>query len=439
MGKANRVRRAAKQRRDHQQQQHRPHSAGAGRSSQARANPFPPPNVSARLVERVWAAVDALHRPHGTDGRIAALPEEDGPTYIPVIRQQLSLLVRRSWDHGWLPYDLVRYAIRHCDASATAELGALVIEGSDALICSMEVDARWAASASAAAEFIESLAAGPVCPVSAWIELLAFVSRLPHLTVLVPPPGAPAVRRMATSSSNPDHGVDERQLERVRALLSKAESTTFPEEAEALTAKAQELIARHSLDQALLAAASGTVSNPSSTRLWLDDPYSDAKSYLVSRVAKANRCECVWDSALGCSTLFGFPHDLDAVELLYVSLLAQATGAMARHGSVRDHTGRSRTRSFRRSFLLGFAQRIGERLRAATAGQEQDVSISSGGALLPVLASRHEQIEAAQRAAFPQLTFRSKSAVSNGAGWIAGKVAADLAHLGPDGGQLRSG
>ncbi len=33
-------------------------------------------------------------------------------------------------------------------------------------------------------------------------------------------------------------------LQRVRALLAKAESTTFPEEAEALTGEAQELMAR---------------------------------------------------------------------------------------------------------------------------------------------------------------------------------------------------
>jgi len=387
----------------------------------------------------VWAAVEARLHPHGAGRPPAAITEAEGATYIPVIRQQLALLIRRAWDHGWLPYDVVRYAARHCDPSSTAELGVLVIEGGKALIASTAVDARWAASVGAADEFVESLEPGPACTVTDWIGLLAFVSQLPRLAVLVPPPGAPMVRRRATAPSTPDAGVDERQLERVRALLSKAESTTFPEEAEALTAKAQELIARHSLDQALLAASSGARPDPSAARIWLDDPYADAKSYLVSGVARANRCECVWDPSLGCSTLFGFPHDLDAVELLYASLLAQATGAMARHGSVRDEAGRSRTRSFRRSFLLGFAQRISERLRAATASQEHDVSITSGGTLLPVLASRHEQVEAAQHSAFPHLNFRSRAAVSNGAGWVAGKVAADLAHLGPDGGQLRSG
>ena len=66
-----------------------------------------------------------------------------------------------------------------------------------------------------------------------------------------PPPGGPVARprpRRAGRSGS-------RMLDRVRALLAKAESTTFPAEAEALTGKAQELIARHSIDEALLAAA----------------------------------------------------------------------------------------------------------------------------------------------------------------------------------------
>ena len=47
-------------------------------------------------------------------------------------------------------------------------------------------------------------------------------------------------QHIAPDSARPD----EKVLGRVRALLAKAESTTFPEEAEALTAKAQELMAR---------------------------------------------------------------------------------------------------------------------------------------------------------------------------------------------------
>jgi hypothetical protein len=40
-----------------------------------------------------------------------------------------------------------------------------------------------------------------------------------------------------------------KMLERVRALLAKADSTNFPEEAETFRAKADELMTRHSISQ----------------------------------------------------------------------------------------------------------------------------------------------------------------------------------------------
>lgn len=133
-------------------------------------------------------------------------------------------------------------------------------------------------------------------------------------------------------------------LARVRALLAKAESTTFDEEAEALTAKAQELIARHALDEAALHDA-GDVGDPSVRRIPLDPPYAKAKAFLLNEVADANRCRAVHSDDCGWVTVFGYDGDLHAVELLTTSLFAQATAAMARHGSRRDATGRSRTRS----------------------------------------------------------------------------------------------
>ena len=60
--------------------------------------------------------------------------------------------------------------------------------------------------------------------------------------------------------------------------------------------------------------------------------------------------------------MIGFSADLDAVELLFTSLLVQASAALQRAGGKRDAAGRSRTRSFRQSFLVAYAVRIGERL-----------------------------------------------------------------------------
>jgi hypothetical protein len=247
------------------------------------------------------------------------------------------------------------------------------------------------------------------------VEVLGLLLCLPALPRLGPPPA----RRPQNT----------RVLEKVRALLAKAESTTFPDEAEALSAKAQELMARHAIDSAMVGAgAAGVDDGPTGVRVPVDDPYAGAKSILLAEVAAANRCRAVWSKGFGFSTLFGFESDLDFVDVLYTSLLVQATSAMVAAGSQVDGSGRSRTRSFRQAFLLAYAGRIGQRLREAEAAGREAAAHEYGEALLPVLADRSTAVKAAQAEAFPHLVSRSVS-ISNASGWAAGRAAADLASL----------
>jgi hypothetical protein len=219
-------------------------------------------------------------------------------------------------------------------------------------------------------------------------------------------------------------------LDKVRALLAKAESTEFPEEAEALTSRAQQLMARYSIDHALLAAQTGNREEPAGRRLPVDNPYESPKAVLLSEVAQANRCKAVWSKALGFSTVLGFPADLDAVELLFTSLLIQATSALVHEGSKYGPGGRSRTRAFRQSFLGSYASRIGERLRGATDEVVRQAAAETAGTnLLPVLASRAKAVEDATEAFFPELTEHRMSAVTDREGWLSGRAAADRADL----------
>jgi hypothetical protein len=254
------------------------------------------------------------------------------------------------------------------------------------------------------------------------VTVLCLLMRLPSLPSTMPGPGQ--LSHDDTPGASPR---DERMLARVRALLAKAESTEFEEEAEALTAKAQELIARHAIAEALLHTPDD-VGDPLLRRILLNDPYIDAKAALLSGIAAANRCRAVYTPAWGWVTVFGYTQDLNAVELLTASLLTQATSVMARHGSRRDAHGRSTTRSFRRSFLLGFAYRIGERLRHATDGQVHAAAGSQTSRLLPVLAARDDRLRAAEQAAFPDTVAR-RTSISNSTGWAAGQAAADMADL----------
>ena len=119
-----------------------------------------------------------------------------------------------------------------------------------------------------------------------------------------------------------------KMLARIRALLAKAEATTFVEEADAFTAKAQELMARHAIDAAAVessATPGGARAGVAVKRLHIDDPYAEPKMYLLASVAHANSVRVVWNGRLSIATMFGFAIDLELVELMFTSLLVQAT------------------------------------------------------------------------------------------------------------------
>jgi hypothetical protein len=230
--------------------------------------------------------------------------------------------------------------------------------------------------------------------------------------------------------------VDRRILHRVTGLLAKAESTTYPDEAEALTAKAQELMTRHAIDVAALDSERARGAAASGRRIGIDDPYARARVTLLSEVARANRCRAVWSRGLGFATVFGHEGDLDAVELLYTSLLVQATRAMVAarppgSGSRGLAPSGSATRSFRQSFLVAYAQRIGDRLREVAEATAAEHAADRAGSLLPVLARRADAAEAAAAAAFPNLRTFSTSG-RDAEGWTAGRQAADRADLGTE-------
>jgi hypothetical protein len=249
------------------------------------------------------------------------------------------------------------------------------------------------------------------------VEALGLLMSLPDITLVLPLPGTATQQRPA------HHAVDEKKLSRVRALLAKAESSSFPEEAEALSAKAQELMTRYALDRVLVEADESVPDVPASRRIWLDTPYVDAKSLLVQVVAKANRCRAIFDARWDFVTVVGDENDLDSVALLTTSLLVQATRAMIAGGQ--DDAGR-RSRSFRQSFLVSYATRIGERLEQATEATIADSPDSDR--LLPVLASHELKVESAFSALFPEVVNKSVS-VSSHEGWGAGRAAADRAQL----------
>jgi hypothetical protein len=232
-------------------------------------------------------------------------------------------------------------------------------------------------------------------------------------------------------------------LHRIQALLDKAESTPFPEEAEALLAKAQELMARDAIDEAMLAASSRNAEEPELTDVVIVPPYASAKLALLGVVGRANRCRTVsvkGPNGAVHATVVGFPGDLSNVRSLYLALSVQATRFML---AAQPPPGET-PRRFRHAFLLAFAARIGERLLEAERAAEAEATLAQqaapgGRSVSLVLASRSAAVDKAFRAAFPHLRHTRVSG-SSGAGFASGRAAADRAALGaPALGERRRG
>jgi hypothetical protein len=342
--------------------------------------------------------------------------------------------VERAWERGWQPRDLVRVGAR-LGGDDIGWLVALIARQARSYLDG-PVDAGWRAQLAEMGALepgrgdADDHAAGAPCDLATAtlaVARLRWILGLVALPKVCPSPGDWAAGAPPIDARRVP---DETVVSKVRALLAKAESTDYPAEAEALSAKAQELITRHAIDRALLEPDGDD--EPVARRVHIDEPYAAAKSTLLARVASANGCRAVWSEALGFATVFGHRDDIDTVELLHASLLVQATRAIAALGRDAAPGARTRSRGFRRAFLFGFAAQIGERLRDAAARETAEADARSGGSLLPVLARRDDAVDAAMRQAFPSLTTGRRRTISDGAGWSAGQAAARLATLGLD-------
>ncbi|MFJ9807767.1 DUF2786 domain-containing protein [Streptomyces sp. NPDC101158] len=328
--------------------------------------------------------------------------------------------VRTLWTRGWQPADLVRMARRELADEHVRLLVSLVRSETDGY---ERLPHRWQAQLDAF-DPGETLPADRFSNATTTLELYRLLVRLPRLDAVGPVPG---------EALPPAAAGEPKMLTRIRALLAKAEATSYAEEAEALTAKAQELMARHSLDEASLAAGAPSPETPGAIRIGVDPPYEQAKAILLDAVATANHCRAVWNEAYGFSTVVGFEADLEPVELLYTSLLVQGTAAMTRAEAEQRKGGRKRTKSFRQSFLLAYANRLGARLSATTRRVAAETPT-----LLPALASREVAVTTRTDELFPETRTTRVRAAWDEAGWDHGTSAADRAGLGaPPRGEIR--
>lgn len=128
----------------------------------------------------------------------------------------------------------------------------------------------------------------------------------------------------------------DKMLQKVRALLAKADDTEFEGESEVFRAKADELMTAYAIEQWQVDAAQAGVntSNRTPERRDVDISWYWASNYshikhslftLFSNVAKHCRCKVIWWSPEpgGKVPVLGLPTDMDYFDMLFTHLYMQ--------------------------------------------------------------------------------------------------------------------
>jgi hypothetical protein len=220
-------------------------------------------------------------------------------------------------------------------------------------------------------------------------------------------------------------------LDRVRKLLAKAEAEgVTPPEAEALTAKAAELMARYGIDRARLAASRPETDRPDSRVIDIENPWAQVRAHLLAGLAGAMRCQCVLLHTSRPGTrihVFGYASDLERADILYTSLLLQMARGLA---AAVVPSGVRSPRAWRRSWLLGFVTAVITRVRSAEdrAAASAEGEEQSGPSTALVLADRAVVIRRRLDEAYP--VTRKTRITYSGRGYSAGYAQGQRADIG---------
>lgn len=157
-------------------------------------------------------------------------------------------------------------------------------------------------------------------------------------------------------------------LKKIEALLKKAQSTPYEEEAAAFYSKAQELMEKYAIsEESLWQLDPSKTETPVMEIMTLKGDNTHDKFSMLTTIASCNRCEC-WHSGGNSRwqydiTIAGYPSDITFVTMLFSSLLTQLDLACV-ISEVDMEEEVDSVRSWRISFTEGFCGRVQDRLLA---------------------------------------------------------------------------
>jgi Protein of unknown function (DUF2786) len=401
------------------------------------------------------------------DGLLVASGAPSHQRPLSVFQQEIKTLITNIWERGWQPRDVMHAVKKDCSQRSARLAICLLLSEAKQSPQGDHMPPHWREQIDALplvfsddqqGRFLSSIDRLVAEPIATWrtiepaevidalhdaMVLFRSIRSWRSLAVLCDPPSRWSAARNAAPTAAPtalQQGPDApptstKTLATIRALLAKAEGTEFAEEAEAFAAKAQEMMTKYSIDAAMLDTRHGNdlAAGVKARRFHIDQPYAKEKVILLSTVGSINNVRIVFDDVYAMATALGFDEDLDVTDMLYTSLLVQASRALTNTATPNGHAS---SPSFRRAFWLAFAQRVGERLREALDRASAESEQVYGNALVPVLQERKDAIDHRVTELFGQ-TRSMKTRQVDAAGWHAGRNAADSASLGIARGKLK--
>lgn len=197
-------------------------------------------------------------------------------------------------------------------------------------------------------------------------------------------------------------------IRKVRGLLETAESYAAAgndEAAETYTSKAHQLLSKHGLDMAMVKDSGAKPEAVISRTLVAQGKHWIRWSNLAHLVAMSQGVRTIHAKVRTDPTtkkrydryvatvidVIGFESDVDAVELLWTSLMVQAASAMDR--AMDECPSYVNKWTFQINFLDGFLNVVYDRLRKLRADAVKEREVEEQGNLLPVLQDRKLRVD----------------------------------------------
>jgi hypothetical protein len=225
---------------------------------------------------------------------------------------------------------------------------------------------------------------------------------------------------------------------KIKALLTKAERSDFQDESDAFYAKAAELMAKHAIDQAQIDSLNEEyVPIIVKRQFVVMAPYSLDRMQLISQVSMAlgGYAYYMRQARDGSKTrtrskdhntyavLIGTDSDLDQIEAMLESINRQLEISREREQDHEYFSGMGQKKVWNATFIRGYAQRIGQRLKEAyeTPLQEQTGSVA--------LVLRDKSLMLREELAKIGVKVQASSRQFSESGWRSGQRAAESAVL----------